>query len=140
MAGVKRKLKERTRNGNTETEAKHMANIRGVLRRMTRFWKPKQLALKAASKQVVVAGKKVYRYKCAKCAEYFPPKSVEVNHIVPAGSLRDYNDLPAFCTNLFVEDISLLEVLCKECHVDITNEQKADAKTSRASSGVSSGL
>ena len=121
---AKRILKERTRNGGTETEAKHMSNIRGMLRRMTRFWKPKQMALKAVSKQFISGGVKSVRYNCKICTGWFPLKSVEVNHIIPAGSLKSYKDLPQFCENLFVEDISLLEVLCKECHARVTKEQK----------------
>jgi hypothetical protein len=121
---AKRILKERTRNGGTETESKHMSNIRGMLRRMTRFWKPKQLALKAASKIVISGGKKSLRYKCKNCSEWYGAKSVEVNHIIPAGSLKSYADLPAFCEKLFVEDINLLEVLCKDCHAKITKEQR----------------
>lgn len=123
---AKRILKERTRNGGTETESKHMSNIRGMLRRMTRFWKPKQMALKAASKLVISEGKKSLRYQCKHCKGWHTAKSVEVNHIIPAGSLKCYADLPSFCENLFVEDINLLEVLCKECHARITKQQRDD--------------
>lgn len=123
---AKRILKERTRNGGTETQAKHMSNIRGMLRRMTRFWKPKQLALKAVSKVVISGGKKTIRYQCKHCREWYIGKNVEVNHIIPAGSLKSYADLPSFCENLFVEDITLLEVLCKECHARVTKEQREE--------------
>jgi len=51
-------------------------------------------------------------------------QSVEVNHIVPVGSLKSYADLPGFCERLFVEDVSLLEVVCKECHAEITKAQR----------------
>lgn len=126
MAVKKRILKERTRNGGTETQAKHMSNIRGVLRRMTRFWKPKKLALDAVSKRSIHNGVKTIRYQCKHCTQWFPLKSVEVNHIIPAGSLKSYSDLPSFCERLFVEDISLLEVLCKECHARVTKQQREE--------------
>lgn len=51
-------------------------------------------------------------------------KSVEVNHIIPVGSLRNYQDLPGFCERLFVEDPKSLEVVCKDCHLEITQEQR----------------
>lgn len=126
MAVKKRILKERTRNGGTETEAKHMANIRGVLRRMTRFWKPKKMALDSVCKRTIQGGIKVSRYQCKHCLNYYPLKSVEVNHIIPAGSLKCYADLPAFCERLFVEDVNLLEVLCKECHARVTKQQREE--------------
>jgi hypothetical protein len=126
MAVKKRTLKERTRNGGTETQAKHMGNIRGVLRRMTRFWKPKKMALEAVSKRTIVNGVKATRYMCKHCTQWFSLKSVEVNHIIPAGTLKSYTDLPAFCEKLFVEDINLLEVLCKECHARVTKKQREE--------------
>jgi hypothetical protein len=122
----KRILKERTRNGGTETQAKHMGNIRGVLRRMTRFWKPKKMALDAVCVRSISNGVKVNRYQCKHCQNYYPLKSVEVNHIIPAGSLKSYKDLPDFCERLFVEDINLLEVLCKECHARVTKQQREE--------------
>ena len=53
-------------------------------------------------------------------------KSVEVNHMIPLGSLKTYEDLPGFCERLFVEDISKLEVLCKECHKGETAKQREE--------------
>lgn len=126
MAGKRRALKERTRNGGTETEAKHMSNIRGMLRRMTRFWKPKKMALDAVCIRSITGGVKTARYQCKHCEKYFPIKMVEVNHIIPAGSLKCYADLPAFCERLFVEDINLLEVLCKSCHIQVTKKQREE--------------
>lgn len=65
-------------------------------------------------------------YKCAECKRLLIRQSVEVNHKVPVGSLKSYNDLPGFCERLFVEDVSLLEVLCKECHKEETAKQREE--------------
>lgn len=83
-----------------------------------------QLALKASSTTYTVGRAKRVMFLCAQCNKLHERKNVEVNHIEPAGSLKDYNDLPAFCERLFVEDISKLEVLCKPCHLEITKAQR----------------
>ena len=54
----------------------------------------------------------------------FLKKDVEVNHIEPCGSLRDYHEIKAFHDRLFVENISKLEVLCKGCHKIFTEKSK----------------
>lgn len=114
----------RTRNYGTETDSMHMGKIRAGLRNISRWWKPFQVALRMASEKWNVGGKIRTLYRCCKCERRLVRQSVEVNHIIPVGSLRSYADLPGFCERLFVEDISLLEVVCKECHAEITKEQR----------------
>lgn len=114
----------RTRNNGTETESQHMGKIRAALRNISRWWKPFQTALRVASEKWNVGGRIKTLYKCAKCKKCLERKFVEVNHIVPVGSLKSYEDLPGFCERLFVENVSLLEVVCKECHLEITQRQR----------------
>jgi len=114
----------RTRNGGTETESMHMGKIRSALRNLSRWWKPLAIALKNASHTSYVGRAKRVVYLCASCNHFFVRKNVEVNHIIPAGSLKSYDDLPDFCRRLFIEDVSQLEVLCKECHKQITSDQR----------------
>jgi hypothetical protein len=122
---VKRILKERTRNGFTETEAMHMGKIRSALRGLTRFgWVPKKMALQAALVVVPVGNKKINHYRCAICNGLHRAKDVEVDHMVPAGTLRNYGDLPEFCRRLFVEEPELLRVLCEPCHKAVTLDQR----------------
>ena len=118
----------RTRNAETETQSQHMNKIRSMLRSLSRWWKPMQLALKASSTTYTVGRAKRVMFLCAQCNKLHERKNVEVNHIEPAGSLKDYNDLPSFCEKLFVEDITKLEVLCKHCHLAITAEQRKKVK------------
>ncbi len=118
---------ERTRNGGTETESMHMGKIRSALRNLSRWWKPFAIALKQASQTSYVGRSKRVVYLCASCNHFFVRKNVEVNHIVPAGSLKSYDDLPNFCRRLFIEDVSQLEVLCKECHKEVTKDQKINS-------------
>lgn len=118
----------RTRNAQSETQSQHMNKIRSMLRSLSRWWKPMQLALKASSTTYTVGRAKRVMFLCAQCNKLHERKNVEVNHIEPAGSLKDYNDLPSFCEKLFVEDITKLEVLCKPCHLAITAEQRKKVK------------
>lgn len=86
------------------------------------------MALKAASTVQFIGKKRRVFYLCAECNRLFDRKEVEVNHKIPLGSLKNYEDLPGFCERLFVEDLSLLEVLCKECHKEETAWQREQRK------------
>jgi 5-methylcytosine-specific restriction endonuclease McrA len=68
-----------------------------------------------------------YEYQCSICKEWHPDKNIEVDHLIPAGSLRSGDDLKGFVERLFCEKEGL-RVLCKPCHRIVTNEN-ADAKT-----------
>jgi hypothetical protein len=119
----------RTRNGNTETEAQHFGKIRSALRSLTRFtWEPKKQCLKNAQCISYTGKKKIVLYKCAMCAGLYTAKQVEVDHIIPVGTLRSYSDLAGFCERLFVEDPALLRVVCEDCHQKITNLARAKRK------------
>lgn len=104
----------------------HMGKIRAGLRNLSRWWKPFQIAIRMAGVKCNVGGRVKTLYKCCECKRLLDRKSVEVNHKVPVGSLKTYNDLPGFCERLFVEDISLLEVLCKDCHKEETAKQREE--------------
>jgi hypothetical protein len=106
----------RTRNGNSETESQHFGKIRSMLRGMTRFWKP----INAKRNSVKVGTGKNARYYCENCQTLH--EKIEIDHRIPAGSLRSYRDLPGFCERLFVEDVSLLTALCQKCHKEKTHQ------------------
>lgn len=65
-----------------------------------------------------------WEYQCSKCKEWFMRTEVEVDHIEPVGSLKDFDDLPGFTKRLFVGE-DKLRLLCKECHRHITNSEKS---------------
>ena len=90
-----RQLKPRTRAGKTWTEAKYWQFIRSALRQAT------------------------MRYPVI---QNF--KEISVDHIVPAGSLKTYDDLPGFVERLFCEEDNL-QILCKDnCHQAKTNKER----------------
>lgn len=118
---VKNPRVERTRNGGTQTQNEHMGRIRSALRQLSQYWKPIAAIRKAALRGYIsVKGKRVPQYQCSSCLAIV--EKGEVDHLIPAGSLRSYEDLPAFCTNLFCEDVSQLIFLCKPCHKEKTHQ------------------
>ena len=84
------------------TEAAFFGWIRSLLRmRYMRGWK--------------------WEYQCADCKDWFLRKEVDIDHIVPCGTLKSFKDLSLFCERLFVEKEGL-QVLCKVCHKKKTHD------------------
>ena len=98
------------------TDKEFFVWLRSGLRRLSRRWPPIYQALASAKYPAPPGnGRKKWLYKCNMCGELFPSKEVSVDHIIPAGSLLSYDDLPKFVGTLFC-DTSNLQVLCKDCH------------------------
>lgn len=121
---------ERTRNLGTETESGHMGKIRSALRNLSRFWKPALAAINNVRRMYTGSNKRIkYEYQCSGCKKWFIRKDVHINHVVPCGTLKCYEDVPAFLYRLFIEDVDGYNVLCKkECHLAETAEQKLRSK------------
>jgi 5-methylcytosine-specific restriction endonuclease McrA len=65
-----------------------------------------------------------FEYQCNECKNWFAEKNINVDHMVPAGSLNCANDLPGFVERLFCEADNL-QVLCSNCHNIKTQNEKA---------------
>ena len=114
---------ERTRCGGTWTEARYFGFIRSALR--AAFIKyPVKSHVKASVKEMTDDGA---RWRGASCDGLFLSKDTQVDHIVPCGSLRTYDDLPGFVERMFCEAEGF-QVLCKACHQDKTNAERAARK------------
>ena len=116
---------KRTRNLETWTEAQFWSMIRSALRQATRYWRPAQQC-KANSRRKYKGKNKrqKYEYQCKACGEWFKDKEVQIDHIVPAGSLRCWEDLVPFTQRLTCEDVNGYQLLCKKCHQIKTNNEK----------------
>lgn len=111
----------KSRNGNTMTEAAFYGKLRSVLRRGFRWWIPMQHALNAAKRPSQSTNKRLkFEYQCACCKKWFPRSGVEIDHVIPCGSLRSLEDLPRFVANLTQEDVNSYQVLCKAHHLNKT--------------------
>lgn len=125
----------RTRNGETWTEAQFWGRIRGALRKTFAAWVPAKRALIAARRPSQRTDRPLlkFEYQCALCREWFALKEegaegkklVQVDHITPAGSLRNYDDLPGWIARLTEEDSRKFQVVCLPCHAGKTAQDAA---------------
>jgi 5-methylcytosine-specific restriction endonuclease McrA len=112
----RRILTKRTRNNATMTESMFWSMIRSTLRNKSRWWKPiSQCKADARRKYNGPNKRQRWEYQCAKCKKWWSEKNINVDHIIPAGSLQCADDLPGFVERLFVE-VEGLQVLCSNCH------------------------
>jgi 5-methylcytosine-specific restriction endonuclease McrA len=112
------------RNAGTMTESAFWSFIRSALRQKSRFWKPIMECKRKSRKPYQGPNKRQkFEYQCNQCKGWFPEKKINVDHIVPAGSLNCANDLPGFVERLFCE-VDNLQVLCTTCHDVKTKKEK----------------
>ena len=90
------------------TESRYWGFLRGLLRRGFQRFPNKYKALARSKK-----GRG--EYECASCRGKYKSKEVSVDHIIPCGSLKQWEDLAPFIKTLFCTTDNL-QVLCKECH------------------------
>ena len=115
----------KTRNAGTMTDAAFWSFIRSALRQKSRWWKPiSQAKAKAKRSYKGPLKRQKFEYQCAVCLKWFPDKEINVDHIIPAGTLRCGTDLPGFIERLFCE-VDNLQVLCSTCHNKKTQSEKA---------------
>jgi hypothetical protein len=106
----------KTRNANTMSESAFWQFIRAALRNKSRWWKPRLICLQKARRPSQSANKRLkWEYQCNHCKDWWPQTQVEINHIIPVGTLKCAQDLPLFVENLFCE-IDNLECVCVTCH------------------------
>jgi len=113
----------RHRNADTQTEAGYWGSVRSALRRAFRYWKPATQAKMAARRRYEGSNKRQrWEYQCAECEQFYMDKFVQIDHIIPVGSLKSGDDLKGFLERLTPEDG--FQVMCKECHQEKTNEER----------------
>lgn len=103
------------------TEARFWSFIRSNLRRMSSRWAPKYKCLELARRKSESGNKRLkWEYQCAHCQAWFPGKEVEVDHIIPCGSLKSFADAAGFLERMLCE-VDGFQVLCKGCHNKVTH-------------------
>lgn len=122
----------RTRNSGTMTEAAFFGWIRSQLRRMSQRWKPiyetrREGRRYATAEERARFGRPrlVYVNTCQQCNEWFPCDDLEVDHLIPCGSLGSTPEVFAseaggWILRLLVERVGLRR-LCVPCHVKVTH-------------------
>lgn len=127
MAKVKKVPKPKIpkiRNGGTLTESAFWSMIRSSLRQKSRWWLPISMVKKNGRRPYKGPLKRQkFEYQCNHCKRWLPEKSIAVDHILPAGSLRCGEDLQGFIERLFCE-IEGFQILCSACHNVKTKNEK----------------
>lgn len=115
----------KTRNAGTMTESAYWSKVRSELRRAFRYWKP-MVAVKQQAKRKYEGPNKrqKFEYQCNHCKQWYPDKEVQIDHIIPVGSLKCSEDLAGFLERLTPEEPEAFQVLCSECHRIKTNEER----------------
>lgn len=122
----------KTRNSGTMTEAAFFAMIKNSLRKLSLRWIPMKQALELAQRPSEHENKLLkYEYQCAKCLNWFPKKDVEVDHIIPCGSFKAYEDIGNYVRNMLPENASSFMVLCKEHHLNKSLEEQGKQRNTR---------
>lgn len=128
MKKSKNKSAGKTRCAGSLSESAFWSFIRSALRQKSRFWKPVTLCKQNAKRKYVGPNKRQkFEYQCNKCKGWFADKNIQVDHIIPAGSLNCAQDLPGFVERLFCEAENL-QCLCKNCHDIKSKEDKIKMK------------
>jgi 5-methylcytosine-specific restriction endonuclease McrA len=124
---TKKKVVIKPRNAGTMTESAFWSFIRSALRQKSRWWKPiTQCKMKSRRAYKGPNKRQKFEYQCNECKLWFPDKKINVDHVIPAGTLRCANDLPGFVERLFCE-IDNLQVLCSGCH-DVKTKNEKDGR------------
>lgn len=128
---AKRVTTPKTRNSGTMTESAFWGFIRSGLRQKSRWWKP-ITECKAKAKRAYKGSNKrqKFEYQCNQCKDWFPDKKINVDHIMPAGTLTCAQDLPGFVERLFCE-VDNLQVLCEACHNIKTQAERDESKSNK---------
>ena len=117
----------KTRAGNTMSESAYWTFIRSALRQKSRWWAPVTQAKLAAQRPYIGPNKRQkYEYQCAHCTKWFMEKDINVDHIIPVGTLKCGADLETFVEKLFCEKENL-QVLCVTCHNVKTQKDRHDS-------------
>lgn len=126
-AAVKRVSKARTPPFSAYpswSTAKFWGFVRAGLRSKAQRWPPRYEVLAEAKRKYEGENKKQkFEYQCALCQHWHLQSNVEVDHIIPCGSLSSFDDLPGFVERMFCSKEGL-RVVCRPCHKDVTKKAK----------------
>jgi 5-methylcytosine-specific restriction endonuclease McrA len=111
------------------TEALIISRIRATLRRLSmQMPAAREAKLRVRRAYSGPNPRQRFEYRCAHCNQWFPEKGVQVDHKIPAGAMKSFDDVGPFAQRLLFCNINDLEVLCKQDHQVKTNRERAERK------------
>lgn len=114
-----------TRCSHTLTESQFFSRIRSHARRMSLKWKPRTDYLQSVRRPYTGASKKTkWEYPCMNCKKWAVLTQMEVDHIIPCGSLRSFEDIGPFFERMLCEMDGFI-IYCKKCHLEKTLRDRA---------------
>lgn len=126
---AKRIKADKTHNNNTLTESEYFSKIRSGLRRTFMYWRPMMVALENASRKYTGENKRIKKeYQCRGCGEWFTRKNIQIDHIIPCGSLKHFDDIVPFIQRLTQEDPNSYQAICGDCHKIKTSHERGNRK------------
>lgn len=99
-----------------------------VLRRFSKFWQPKNNALKKARLSRGV-------YQCSTCSTIVSNREIKVDHIEPVIPITGFTNWDDFINRLFCEE-SGLQAICEKCHAAKTLKENEARKIFKKSKSV----
>ena len=124
---AKRITAVKTHNNNTLTESEYFSKVRSGLRRTFMYWRPMMVALENASRKYTGDNKRIKKeYHCNGCDGWFQRKLVQIDHKIPCGSLKTFDDIVPFLQRLTQEDVTLYSVMCRNCHSVKTSFERTE--------------
>ena len=116
------------------SEAYILSRIRATLRRLSMQMPTVRICKLAARRRYSGIDKRQkFEYKCAKCEKWFPEKGTQVDHIVPAGSMKTFEDIGPFARRLLFAGAGELQCLCRGCHKEKTLAERLARKAAKPS-------
>lgn len=110
-------------HGIWKTQSAFFSWIRGSLRRAWTKYPVSKNFKNSQCRPAPKGGRAKWVADCAKCGKQFNKSSLQVDHIVPAGSIRSWEDVGAFVQRLFTTSENM-RLLCKPCHEMVTNQER----------------
>lgn len=118
---------ERLYNGGLWSLGRFNSFVTSILRSGSRRWQPKWECLNEAKTEKKInpeTGRLAQHYLCALCGDEYTAKNVQVDHVIPIGKDRSWDE---FIEALYCEKNNL-QTVCITCHKKKTADERRKTK------------
>ena len=108
--------------------------MRSGLRRVWTRHPAKNLLAKKLRKRKPLGkkGQNIWALQCTMCHKWLPQNKIQMDHIHPAGTFKNEEDIQAFVTNLLIVTPEDLQPLCKPCHALVSLSERKNISIEQA--------